>query len=181
MTHLLRSRFTPFLALVLVLCLALAGCPGSTPPVTPDQALTALEAVVASAEVVVVALGATGTIPADLAAEISVALVPLPGIFSQTAQEMATADTDVVKALKITEYFQPEIQSLSMLPQAAQVWTGAVMSAIKVFLGFYVVPQGMTLATAPQGGHVTTFDPTHLSTVVLEIGAFDRHVKALRK
>jgi hypothetical protein len=180
MTTLFRSRFTPFLALALVLCLALAGCPGST-PINPDQALTALEACSAAAEVVVAALGATGTIPADLAAEITAAMLPLPEIFRQTAQELASTDSDVVRALKITEYFQPEIQALSMLPPQAQVWTGAVMSAIKVFLSFYVVPQGMALATAPRGGHVTVFDPTHLSTVALKIGAFDRHVKALRK
>lgn len=180
MIHMNRSRFAPFLALTVILCLALAGCPAST-PVTPDQALTALEAVVASAEVVVVALGATGVIPADLAAEISVALVPLPGIFSQTAQEMATTDTDIVKALKITEYFQPEIQSLTMLPASAQVWTGAIMSGIKVFLSFYVVPQGTTLKTAPRGGHITAFDPTHLSTVTMKIGMLDRHMQALRK
>ena len=174
-----RSRFTLFMALVVALCLALAGCPGSTPVVNPDQALTALEAAVASAEAVVVALGATGVIPVATATEITVALTPLPAIFQQTAQEMASADTDVIKALKITEYFQPEIQALAMLPPAAQVWTNAVLSGIKVFLSFYVVPSGMTLATAPQGGHVTTFDPTHLSTVVLKIGKFDTDLKAL--
>ena len=180
MTHMLRSRFAPFLALALILCLALAGCPGST-PVTPDQALTALEASVAAAEVLVATLGATGTIPVATAAEITAALIPLPGIFHQTAQEMAGADSDVVKALKITEYFQPEIQALNSLPPAAQVWTNAVLSAIKAFLGFYAAPQGMTLATAPQGGHVTVFDPTHLSTVTMQIGLLDQHVKALRK
>jgi hypothetical protein len=179
MIHMNRSRFTPFLALTIILCLALAGCPAST-PVTPDQALTALEAAVASAEVVVVALGATGVIPVDVAAEITAAMLPLPGIFRQTAQEMASTDTDIVKSLKIAEYFQPEIQALTILPAQAQVWTGAVMSAIKVFLSFYVVPQGMTLVTAPRGGHVTTFDPTHLSTVALKIGAFDQHVKAIK-
>ena len=172
----LRASFSA--VLILALCLALAGCPPAQ-PVTPDQALTALEAAVASAEVVVVALGATGTIPANLAAEITAAMLPLPGIFRQTAQELATKDTDVIKALTITGYFEPEIQSLDSLPPQAKVWTGAVMSAIKVFLAFYVVPGNVTLKTAPRGGHVTVFDPAHLSTVTLKIGMLQTHMQAV--
>ena len=175
MTH-LRTSFST--VLILALCLALAGCPPAT-PVNPDQALTALEASVAAAEVLVATLGATGVIPVATAAEITAALIPLPEAFRKTAQELASADSDVVKALTITDYFQPVVASLDSLPPQTKVWTGAVMSAMKVFLAFYVVPGNVTLKSAPRGGHVTVFDPTHLSTVTLKIGMLDTHLRAV--
>ena len=72
------------------------------------------------------------------------------------------------------------MNSLALADAMRQVdLTARVMSAIKVFLAFYVVPGNVTLKSAPRGGHVTVFDPTHLSTVTLKIGMLDTHLRAV--
>ena len=158
---------------VLCCCLSFTGCP----PATPSSTLTALEASVAAAEVVVATLAATGKIDMGTAVMIEAAIAPLPGVFQETVAEMSSMDTDAMKAIKITGYFEPVLKSLNALPPTAQVWVTAVVSSIRAFLAYYPMPQAG--AKLKMDRHVTKFDPTRLSTIALRAGLIESKLKTL--
>jgi hypothetical protein len=62
------------------------------------------------------------------------AISGLPLALQETQAEMASLDTDAIKAGKIATYFAPSVASLQALPPLAQLLTAGVMKAIQTFL-----------------------------------------------
>ena len=121
-------KLKPFLAvLAAATMLTQTGCTGS-------QILTTLEGSVAATELLVAALAANNTIPADIAGPLEGAIADVPAAYTQTAAEIASSDTNAIKALKITAYFANSLQALKVLPPAAQVYAVPVINAINAFL-----------------------------------------------
>jgi hypothetical protein len=121
-------KFKPFLAVFAAAAmLTQTGCTGA-------NILTTLEASVAATELLVEALAANNTIPADIAGPLEGAIADIPAAYTQTAAEIASSDTNAIKALKIAAYFANALQALKVLPPAAQVYAAPVIDAINAFL-----------------------------------------------
>ena len=112
---------------LLIFCLVLGGC-------TSGQVLVTLETSVAATEALVVSLTVVGNIGPVTAAEITAAIVGLPKAFQQTSAELATTDAAAIKYAKIALYYAPTLESIKLLPPAAQVYASALVAAIQTFL-----------------------------------------------
>ncbi|MGH7484617.1 MAG: hypothetical protein ACREMY_03300 [bacterium] len=131
MRHVDNAQFySIFLAAVLAaLALLLAACGTSS-------VVTALEAVVATAETAVSVLSATGQIPAPVATEINIYLGDVGTAAAFAASELASTDSTAVKVTKIIQQFSM-IAAPSLPPGTAQTIIAvvqAVTTAIAKFL-----------------------------------------------
>lgn len=122
------NTLKPFLSILLAcLLLPLGGC-------SQGDILKTLEASVAATEVLVTALEVAGKIPAPIATVIENAIATLPDAYTQTAAELASTDSNAVKALKIAGYFANATVALKALPPEAQMYASLVLDAINAFL-----------------------------------------------
>ena len=101
---------------------------------TNDQRITSLEAVIDSLEILLPILEAANPQNATIYAMIDSAISGLPLALQETQAEMASLDTDAIKAAKITLYFAPSVASIQALPPMAQLITAGVAKAIQMFL-----------------------------------------------
>ena len=101
---------------------------------TTDQRIATLEGVIDSLEVLLPVLEAANPQNAPIYAMIDSAIAGLPTALQETQTEMASLDTDAIKAAKIAIYFAPCVASIQALPPVAQAITVGVAKAIQTFL-----------------------------------------------
>ena len=101
---------------------------------TTDQRILSLEAVITSLEVLLPVLEVANPQNAAIYTMIDDSLVGIPSALEQTKTELASLDSDAIKAGKIALYFAPVVASLNLLPPEAQLITMGVMKAIQAFL-----------------------------------------------
>jgi hypothetical protein len=116
---------------------------------------TSLNAVVVSADAALAVLGVSGTIPAPAVALASNYLTAVAQATSLTAAEIASADTDAMKASRIADIWaQAALPNLKDVPPAVSVALIAVDAAVKAFVGS-IHPAPVGLAAHAARNHVT--------------------------
>ena len=101
---------------------------------TNDQRITSLMDVIDSLELLLPILEAANPQNAAIYAMIDSAISGLPTALQETQAELASLDTDAIKASKIATYFADSVLALNSLPPLAQVIVAGVMKAIQSFL-----------------------------------------------
>ncbi len=141
--------------LSLTLLAALVGC-------TTNQVIVTLDVAVASTDALVLSLAASGQMDPVTSAQVVAALSPLPGVAQMIVAELSSADSDVVRAQKISAALEPVLARIQALPPTAAAITSACLAAWQAFLAAYPVP-----ATAARvgGASSTKFSAKDLNRI----------------
>ena len=138
---------------------------------TPDQRISTLEGVITSLEILLPVLEVATPSLIPIYTMVDSAISGLGPALQQTQTELASLDTDVIKAAKIATYFAPTIASINALPPAAQAITIGVLKAIQAFLATLAPTTTPGLTSAKAGvGHKYTL-PTRDQKSIADISA----------
>ena len=168
----MRTKVLQIVAAVAAMAV-MAGC-------SQNQVLAALEASVAATETVVEALSVSGQIPPLAASAIESAIGQLPEAYKQTTAELASTDSNAVKAVKIAGYFAGTLTALQGVPAPAKIYATAIVNSIEAFLTKLAGASG-------QGGHAearvqagSKFDPKELHTIDARAEALSQRLATLK-
>ena len=137
-----------------------------------------LNAIVVSADAALAVLGASGTIPAPVVALATNYLTAVSDATRLTAAELASADTDAVKASSITDIWaQAALPNLKDVSPAVSVALVAVDAAVKAFVGSIHAAQPSGFQARAARAHVTK--PSMADRRAL--GSISHHAQELAK
>jgi hypothetical protein len=136
----------------------MAGC-------SQSQILVTLEASVAATEVLVGTLAVTGKIPPDTAVAITGAIAQLPAAYQATTTELASTDSDAIKAVTIAGYYANTLASLQAVPADAQVYATMIAGSIEAFLSTLVQTQGQAVNMSAKARTAAKLDANKLQAI----------------
>ncbi|MGO9239625.1 MAG: hypothetical protein ACLQBJ_02355 [Bryobacteraceae bacterium] len=168
----MKTKVFGIMAVATALAL-LAGC-------AQNQILATLEASVSATEVLVGALEAGGKIPPGVAVAIEGAIAQLPDAYQETSVELASADSDAVKAVTIAGYYAATLASLQGVPQEAQVYATAVAGSIEAFLSTLAQAQAQAAHAPAKARAAKEFDAHRLQAIASRAAALRARMAALK-
>jgi|SRR5271166_1575886 len=166
MTHrrnVLTMRSLAFLLLCVLVLMSfgfLTGCGTS-------QVVNTLEAVIASAEVAVATLGATGTVPAGTVTSLDAYLKAIASATAFASTELASTDSPAVKATKIALEFGMVVAPVLPpgIAQTVVVVIQAVTQAVANFLAAIQPAAAVAAAHAPATMNLSSSDKVRLAAI----------------
>jgi hypothetical protein len=139
---------------------------------------TSLNAVVVSADAALAVLGVSGTIPAPTVALATNYLTAVAQATNLTATEIASSDTDAVKASRITDIWaQAALPNLKAVSPNVSVALIAVDAAVKAFVGSIHPAQPVGFSAHAARAHVTKVGFADKRA----LGSIARHAQDLAK
>jgi ABC-type phosphate transport system permease subunit len=153
----MKTKVFGIMAVATVLAL-LAGC-------GQNQILATLEASVSATEVLIGALEAGGKIPPSVATEIEDAIAQLPDAYQETTLELASTDSDAVKAVTIAGYYAATLAALQVVPEEAKAYAAAIAGSIEAFLSTLAQAQTPAAHTTAQARGARKFDSQRLQAI----------------
>ncbi len=170
----MRKRFLSSAGIVL--CLALIGC-------TAGTLVNTLNLIVDAAEVALPLLTTLAGVPASITTPALAWLSAVTTVVPEVTAELASTDSSVVKAQKITADFQSVINGPaftgSVPPRVAAI-VQTVTAAISVFLSELAQTSTTPLATAAQPYRLTAGDRHVLSGIVSRANSLHAKIEAAR-
>ena len=151
----------------------MAGC-------SQNQVLATLEASVAATETVVEALAVSGQIPPLAASAIEHAIAQLPAAYKQTTAELASTDSNALKAVKIAGYFAGTLTALQGVPAPAKVYATAIVKSIEAFLTKLAEVSGQGAHAEPRVQAGSKFDPKELHAIDTRAEALNQRLASLK-
>ena len=168
----MKTRVLKTMAAVAAM-VVLAGC-------SQNQVLATLEASVAATETVVEALSVSGQIPPLAAAAITGAIAQLPAAYKQTTAELASADSNAVKAVKIAGYYAATLTALQGVPGPAKIYATAIVNSIEAFLTKLAEVSGQSGHAQARVQAASKLDPKELHAIDSRAEALGQRLAALQ-
>lgn len=168
----MKTKFFRIIAVATAMVF-MAGC-------SQNQVLVTLEASVAATEALVGALAIAGEIAPGTAVEITGAIAQLPAAYQETTTELASADSDAVKAMTIAGYYANTLASLQAVPPDAQVYAAMIAGSIEAFLSTLAQTQAQAAQMNVKARTAAKLDAKKLQAIHARAAALGVRLAALQ-